>query len=76
MIRPDRCMDCGKTAPEIPNEDDTSIFTRSSGWRLVLRKGADGKHAPEWRCGECWLGYKAAGGHVRPPSKAPPAAKR
>jgi hypothetical protein len=76
MIRPDHCMDCGAAAPGIPDADDTSIFTRASGWRLVLRKDSDGKHVPEWRCGACWVKYRAAGGHVRTPSKPPGARGR
>jgi hypothetical protein len=76
MIRPDRCADCGKVAPAIPDDDNTAIFTRASGWRLILRKDAEGKHAPEWRCGACWVAYRAAGGHVRMPSKPPGPARK
>ena len=71
MVRPDHCFDCGQPAPVIPNANDTSIFSRASGWRLVLRMGTDGKHYPEWRCVLCWQKYRAAGGRVRPPSKPP-----
>ena len=71
MVRPDSCIDCGTEAPALSEDDSTTIFTRATGWRLVLRKGADGIHLPEWRCGTCWQKYRAAGGHVRPPSLAP-----
>jgi hypothetical protein len=32
VIRPNRCVDCWAAAPETPNGDDTSIFTRAGGW--------------------------------------------
>jgi hypothetical protein len=71
VVRPDACIDCGTEAPAIDEEENTTIFTRATGWRLVLRKSADGIHVPEWRCGACWQRYRAAGGHVRPPTVPP-----
>ncbi len=65
MIRPDTCVDCAKPCPDLVGED-TSIFSRATGWRLILRKDEGGKHVPEWRCQDCWAKYRAAGGNVRP----------
>jgi hypothetical protein len=71
MVRPDACIDCGAQAPALAEDESTTIFTKATGWRLVLRKAAEGAHVPEWRCASCWQKYRAAGGHVRPPSRPP-----